>query len=291
MHRDLKPENLFLTRDGRVKILDFGIAKLTQPDPEKPAAAPTVTIMTDVGVAVGTLGYMAPEQMKAANLSTTVLTFSHSAPSCTRWWPGSPAFRRDSRIETVNAVLESDPPALPETVAPAIRRIIGRCLEKNPDERFQSARDLAFALSALSDAGVGRHRRRLPRVAGPKKIDWRIAALAALLIAAIVAEGIAWGLRSTRSSPRTTKHFLFQPKAPIWFADIDLSRDGRRLAFVGDVTPAGRQLFIKAVDEIDAKPLAGTDGANAPFFSPDGEWVAFTAGGKLKKVACEAGHR
>ena len=199
---------------------------------------------------------------------------------------GAPAFRRDSRIETVNAVLESDPPALPETVAPGIRRIIGRCMEKDPDERFQSARDLAFALNALSDASPAVASRRLPR-SGAFRIDWRLAAIAVVLAAAATA-GIAWSLRSDSSSSRTTKRFLFQPKTPIGDI-IDLSPDGRRLAFTGDVAPGVRQLFVKALDEIDAKPITGTDGASGAFFSPDGEWVAFAAGGKLKRVAARGG--
>ena len=286
VHRDLKPENLFLTRDGRVKVLDFGIAKLTQPDQEQPAAAPTLTIMTDVGTAVGTLGYMAPEQMKGQPVDHRVDIFALGA-ILHELVAGAPAFRRDSRIQTVNAVLESDPPELADDVAPAIRRIIRRCLEKHPDDRFQSAQDLAFALSALSDAAPVVSSRGLKR-SGAFRIDWRLAAIAVVLSAAAAA-GIAWSVRSNSSPSRTTKHFLFQPRTPIGSGIIDLSPDGRRIAFVGSVAPAGRQLFVKALDEIDAKPVSGTEGANGPFFSPDGEWVAFSADGKLKKVSAQGG--
>ena len=285
VHRDLKPENLFLTRDGRVKILDFGIAKLTQPDSDKPAAAATVTILTDVGTAVGTLGYMAPEQMTGHPADHRADIFAFGA-ILHEMVAGSPAFRRDSRIQTVNAVLESDPPELPDDVAPAIRRIIRRCLEKNPDDRFQSAQDLAFALGALSDAAPVVASRRLQR-SGAFRIDWRLAAIAVVLAAAATA-GIAWSLRSNSSSFRATKHFLFQTRTPI-NGNLDLSADGRRIAFVNNVSPAVRQLFVKGLDEIDAKPLTGTDGAYGPFFSPDGEWVAFFAGGKLQKVPARGG--
>jgi serine/threonine-protein kinase len=287
VHRDLKPENLFLTRDGRIKILDFGIAKLTQPDPEKPSGAGTVTILTDVGVAIGTLGYMAPEQMQGQPVDHRADIFALGA-ILHEMVGGTPAFRHDSRIATVNAVLESDPPPLPETLAPAMRRIIGRCLEKDPDERFQSARDLAFALNALSDTSSPATTASIRRVSGTTRIDWRIAALA-VLVAAAVGGGLVWSRRPTSSPSRATKHFLFQPRVPISSGIIALSPDGRRLAFVGDVAPAMRQLFVKAFNEIDAKPVAGSEGAVAPFFSPDGEWVGFVAGGKLKKVLARGG--
>ena len=158
VHRDLKPENLFLTRDGRVKILDFGIAKLTRPSRWN-RRGPTADHHTDVGVAVGTLGYMAPEQVRGQPADHRADLFALGA-ILHEMIAGAPAFRRDSRIQTVNAVLEADPPELGDQVAPGVRRIIGRCLEKAPEARFQSARDLAFALTALSDRTPLRRRRR-----------------------------------------------------------------------------------------------------------------------------------
>jgi eukaryotic-like serine/threonine-protein kinase len=287
VHRDLKPENLFLTRDGRVKVLDFGIAKLTQPDHEQQSVSPTVTILTEVGTAVGTLGYMAPEQMSGQPVDHRADIFALGA-ILHEMMAGAPAFRRDSRIGTVNAVLESDPPPLPATVAPAIGRVISRCVEKDPNERFQSARDLAFALTALSDVATASadHRRR---AAGATKVDWRIAALASLVVATI-AGGVAWSLRSSSTPSRVTKHFSFQPMPPINSILLDLSRNGSRLAFTAAESPGGRrQLYVKAFDDTDAKLLVGTDGANAPFFSPDGQWIGFSADGKLKKVATQGG--
>jgi eukaryotic-like serine/threonine-protein kinase len=283
VHRDLKPENLFLTRDGRVKILDFGIAKLTQPDYEQPAGAQTITIMTDVGTAVGTLGYMAPEQMKGQPVDHRADIFALGAV-LHEMVAGAPAFRRDSRIATVNALLESDPPALPDTVTPAIRRIIGRCLEKDPDERFQSARDLAFALSALSDTMPVTEAAR--RTGGAVKIDWRIAALA-VLVAATAVGALTLRVRSNASiPPRATKHFLFQPRTAPGGSVVAVSPDGQRLAFAGG---APRLLHIRAMDAIEATAVAGTDDAYGPFFSPDGQWVAFWALGKLKKVRVGGG--
>ena len=140
--------------------------------------------MTDVGTAVGTLGYMAPEQMKGQPVDHRADIFALGAV-LHEMVAGAPAFRRDSRIATVNAVLESDPPALPDTLSPAIRRIIARCVEKDPDERFQSARDLAFALNPLSDTMTAATE-PTRRTAGAAKIDWRIAALAVLVTAVAV---------------------------------------------------------------------------------------------------------
>ena len=207
VHRDLKPENLFLQRDGRPKILDFGIAKLTTAEPANAGAAPTVSALTEAGVAVGTLGYMAPEQVRGEPVDHRTDIFAFGAV-LHEMIAGTPAFRRDSRIATVNAVLESDPPELADTVAPALRRIIQRCVEKAPDLRFQSARDLAFALDALSDRHSGTTATRTAR--RPARFDWRSAAIAALLAA--LAGTVAWIVRTPAPAPPAqVRRFLIAP--------------------------------------------------------------------------------
>ena len=151
VHRDLKPENVFLVADGQVKILDFGLAKAA--DPGDSAATTThAPAMTDPGAVLGTVGYMAPEQVRGHATDARTDLFALGAVLY-EMLTGQRAFRRDTAAETMTAILREEPPDLPHPQAaqsPALDRIIRHCLEKNPAERFQSARDVAFALEALS---------------------------------------------------------------------------------------------------------------------------------------------
>ncbi len=148
VHRDLKPENLFLTRDGRVKILDFGLAKLMSPDVEARTNAPTLARDTDPGAVMGTVGYMSPEQVRGQEADARSDVFALGAVVY-EMLTGRRAFRRDTAVETMNTILSEDPPE-PTDANPALTRLVKRCLGKRPEERFQSARDLGFALEALS---------------------------------------------------------------------------------------------------------------------------------------------
>ena len=152
IHRDLKPENLFLTKDGRVKILDFGLAKLTQTEPGAHTSLPTMTHATEAGVVMGTAGYMSPEQVRGVALDARSDIFAFGA-ILYEMISGKRAFHRDTAADTMSAILKEDPADLSETnrnVSPALERIVQHCLEKNPEQRFHSASDIAFDLEHLT---------------------------------------------------------------------------------------------------------------------------------------------
>src|SRR5262245_17620919 len=193
VHRDIKPENLFITKDGRAKILDFGLAKLRPTeDPAPGSAGETATHSADTGsgVLLGTVGYMSPEQVRGEPADHRSDIFSYG---CVLYemLARRRAFRRDTAAETMTAILREDPPALSDadpSLPAALDRVVRRCIEKRPDERFQSARDFAFAIEALSaGSGVATVAAALPAVRNTRQS----AAIAGFALAALLAAFLA----------------------------------------------------------------------------------------------------
>ncbi len=291
VHRDLKPENIFVTKDGRIKILDFGLAKLAQ---TMGAGSDEVTLTsanagshTAAGVVMGTAGYMAPEQVRGetADARTDIFAFGSVLYEMLS---GVRAFRRDTAAETMTAVLKDDPPELTGTsrlVSPTLERIVRRCLEKSPEQRFQSARDLSFALSALSGTETGIAGRLA--VAAPRRMPILLGLSVALALLAVA--GVTWFV-ARRPAPTTRMQFALAVPDEMSISHMALSRDGSMLVFVSpDENSALPMLFVQRIGSSTVTQLAGTQGASYPFWSPDGAYVGFFANGKLQRMAISGG--
>ncbi len=295
IHRDLKPGNIMLTKSG-AKLMDFGLAKATPAHEPPPSSSLTMTIsgpsqpLTAQGMVLGTFQYMAPEQLEGKEADARSDIFALGAVLY-EMASGRRAFTGKSQASIVAAILASDPQpisAVQPMSPPALDRVVRTCMAKDPDERWQTAHDVKLQLQWIAEAGskAGIPAPVAARRRTSQKLAWTVAAVAAA--AAIVFAG-AFVLRAPtpvhplRVTILAPEHHTFDPLS------IALSPDGAKLAFVASAAGGGPQLWVRPLDSTAAQPLAGTEDAVLPFWSPDSRSLGFFAQGKLKIIDASGG--
>ncbi len=277
-HRDLKPANIKLTPDGVVKVLDFGLARIDIPEPADPHNAPTLMASpTIVGTILGTAAYMAPEQArgKVADKRADIWAFGVVLYELIT---GKRLFEGETISDVLASVLKHEPDL--SAVPVKVRRLIAKCLEKEPKKRLRDVGDWEQLLTVAEPSQGG-----VP--ASQSKLKWRWAAVAASVIL-LAAVPVWMRSREPDAASRILQYTIPLPEGATYLHSLALSPDGKTLAM--SVTRAGKgELWLRRMDQIEAHAVRGAEEGKYPFWSPDGRWVGFFAQGKLKKVAAGGG--
>jgi serine/threonine-protein kinase len=296
IHRDLKPGNIKITPEGRVKVLDFGLAKPAGSD-----AARDDNTVTQPGSIIGTPAYMSPEQIRGDSVDrhTDIWSFG-----CILYemLTGKRPFEGKTVSDTVAHALERQPQwqDLPQKTPANIKTLLRRCLEKDSSRRLQHIGDAAIEISETLDLPAVAPPTTTSSLRVPRPMSWqRLVGIGAIILFLVVfCTRIAiWSYKSPgATSTRSISRFIIPPATKIgeeglWHGALAISPDGTRLAYVDETEAGGRLLYLRDMDGIESRPLPGTEGAVGPFFSPDGEWLGFYdfAKRELKKIAATGG--
>jgi Tol biopolymer transport system component/tRNA A-37 threonylcarbamoyl transferase component Bud32 len=293
IHRDLKPGNIMLTKTG-AKLLDFGLAKVRAAEAAAGmTGAPTQTTpLTGEGTILGTLQYMAPEQLEGAEADARTDIFAFGAVMY-EMATGRKAFAGKSQASVISAIMTTDPPpisTLQGMTPPALDHVARSCLAKEPDTRWQTAHDVLLQLKWIADAGS---HGGVPGPVAARRKSWQLLSWVLTTVVSIAFLVLAVVHFRERSSEVHRVRFLvpLPNKLRLNWLDIPVvSPDGQRFVFAAENTEGQRLLWVRSLDSFAAEPLAGTEGAFSPFWSPDSRFVAFRVeGNKLKKVDASGG--
>jgi serine/threonine-protein kinase len=291
VHRDLKPANIKITPDGNVKVLDFGLAKAAAGDAASGAdfsRSPTVTVGgTREGAILGTAAYMSPEQSRGRPVDKRSDIWAFG---CVLYelLTGRQAFAQETISDTIAAVLDREPDwtALPTSVPTSVSALLRRCLQKDSHRRLHDVADARIELEETLGAHVSADRARPSQ---PATLKWVVG----FLLLAVTVGAAIWSLRPSPATAPSSRIASILPSGQLLAglevgSALALSPDGGRLAYVARQDGVQR-LYLRQLSGLDAQPVPGSEGAVEPFFSPDGRWVAFFAGGKLRKASVSSG--